>query len=73
MNITTQLKNYYTALTTLTFIKTFIITQGSMLISGLWGIVWFKEINGCYNTSLWLISASLTVAGIILLGYEHDK
>ena len=44
-----------------------------MLVSGLWGIFWFREITGRYNISLWLISASLTVAGIILLGYEHVK
>ena len=44
-----------------------------MLVSGLWGIFWFKEIHGRDNIFLWFISASLTVAGIIFLSYEHVK
>lgn len=46
-------------------------TQSSMLISGLWGIFRFKEIEGRDRILKWLSSASIAVAGILWLSYEH--
>lgn len=46
-------------------------TQASMLISGLWGIFRFKEIEGRDRIAKWLSSASIAVAGILWLSYEH--
>ncbi|KAL7552114.1 hypothetical protein ACHAWF_015323 [Thalassiosira exigua] len=46
-------------------------TQSSMLISGLWGIYRFKEIEGRDRIFKWLLSASVAVTGILWLSYEH--
>lgn len=46
-------------------------TQTSMLISGLWGIFFFKEIEGRERILKWLFSALIAVAGILGLSYEH--
>lgn len=46
-------------------------TQASMLISGLWGIFRFKEIEGHDRILKWLSSASVAVMGILWLSYEH--
>lgn len=45
--------------------------QTSMLISGLWGIFYFGEVQGSEKISKWLISSAITVFGILLLSYEH--
>lgn len=49
------------------------LTQTSMLVSGLWGIFYFHEIEGCRTISKWCASAIVTVLGIILLSYEHHE
>jgi glucose uptake protein GlcU len=40
-------------------------------ILGLWGIFWFNEIRGRRTILLWLTSALITLAGVILLSHEH--
>lgn len=47
------------------------VVQAAMLVSGLWGIFYFREIKGTVTISKWFFSASITVCGIILLSYEH--
>lgn len=47
------------------------VVQTKILVSGLWGILWFKEITGCETITKWFLSASLTVAAIIWLSYER--
>jgi glucose uptake protein GlcU len=47
------------------------LTQSSMLVSGLWGIFYFHEIEGTTPISKWYVSAMVTVLGIFLLSYEH--
>mmetsp|Transcript_15240 Transcript_15240/g.37432 ORF Transcript_15240/g.37432 Transcript_15240/m.37432 type:complete len:393 (+) Transcript_15240:184-1362(+) len=49
------------------------VVQASMLVSGLWGIFYFKEIEGRETISKWFLSASITVLGILLLSYEHHE
>ena len=49
------------------------LSQSSMLISGLWGIIWFREIRGVEIVTKWLIAASITVFSILLLSYEHES
>jgi hypothetical protein len=49
------------------------LVQTSILISGLWGIFYYKEVQGIERISKWLLSSMLTVAGIILLSYEHHE
>ncbi|CAB9503094.1 expressed unknown protein [Seminavis robusta] len=49
------------------------ITQTAMLVSGLWGIFYFKEIKSPDIIGKWFLSASLCVLGIILLSYEHHE
>jgi glucose uptake protein GlcU len=46
-------------------------TQASMLVSGLWGIFYFHEIEGVKAVVKWYFSAMVTVFGILLLSYEH--
>jgi Transmembrane family, TMEM144 of transporters len=47
------------------------LVQTSILISGLWGLFYFKEVKGSDRVSKWLFSSLLTVFGILLLSYEH--
>lgn len=48
-------------------------TQAAMLVSGLWGIFYFREIEGSNAIYKWFLSASVTVIGILLLSYEHHE
>lgn len=47
-------------------------TQLAMLVSGLWGIFYFKEIQGADMIAKWILAASVTIVGIIWLSYEHE-
>lgn len=48
------------------------LTQSSMLVSGVWGIFYFGEVQGSATISKWLVSATVTVVGILWLSYEHE-
>lgn len=48
-------------------------TQASMLVSGVWGIFYFREIEGTGAILKWNAAASVTVLGILLLSYEHHE
>lgn len=48
-------------------------TQASMLVSGLWGIFYYGEIEGANAILKWFAAASVTVLGILLLSYEHHE
>jgi hypothetical protein len=45
----------------------------SRLVSGLWGIFYFHEIEGTDTIAKWFTSASVTVLGILLLSFEHHE
>jgi glucose uptake protein GlcU len=47
------------------------VVQSKILISGLWGILWFREIQGCRTIALWMLSATCTIVGIIGLCQER--
>ena len=47
------------------------IVQCQMIVSGLWGILWFGEIKGLKSILGWMFSALLTLGSILLLGREH--
>lgn len=49
------------------------LVQTSILISGLWGIFYFKEVTGTERISKWFLSSLLTIFGILLLSYEHHE
>lgn len=49
------------------------IVQSQMIVSGLLGIVLFQEIKGVENIVCWILSAMLTLAGIVLLSKEHKN
>ena len=51
----------------------FSTTQAAMLVSGLWGIFYFNEVEGSDAIAKWYVSASVTVIGILLLSYEHHE
>ncbi|CAB9497004.1 expressed unknown protein [Seminavis robusta] len=46
------------------------VIQSSMLIAGIWGIVYFREIKGKGTIFKWFLSAIFSVSGIVLLAYE---
>eukprot|EP00536_Pseudo-nitzschia_multiseries_P018260 jgi/Psemu1/315657/fgenesh1_kg.2312_\ len=48
-------------------------SQASMLVSGLWGIFYFNEIEGADAILKWYASASVTALGIVILSYEHHE
>lgn len=50
----------------------FSFVQTSMLVSGLWGIFFFGEVQGSDRISKWLLSSIATIAGILWLAYEHQ-
>lgn len=47
--------------------------QTSMLVSGLWGIFIFKEIEGRERILKWLSSACIAMTGVLWLSYEHSS
>lgn len=47
-------------------------SQAALLIAGIWGIFYFKEVKACSLIGRWFASAFLTISGIILLGYESS-
>ncbi len=47
------------------------IVQSSMIVSGLLGILWFREIKGVQTIALWSLSAVATFVGIIFLSHQH--
>lgn len=47
------------------------VVQSKILISGLWGIFWYREIKGGLKIAKWFASASMTIAGIVWLSYER--
>jgi glucose uptake protein GlcU len=47
------------------------IVQSQMVVSGILGIAWFREIRGFQNVSGWIISALFTLGGIFTLSHEH--
>ena len=49
------------------------VVQASMLVSGLWGIFFFKEVSGTMTIIRWFLFALFTITGILLLSYEHKN
>mmetsp|Transcript_2799 Transcript_2799/g.5798 ORF Transcript_2799/g.5798 Transcript_2799/m.5798 type:complete len:441 (+) Transcript_2799:551-1873(+) len=47
------------------------LNQTSMIVSGLWGIFYYREIPGMWNIIGFLSSAFVVMVGILLLGHEH--
>lgn len=47
------------------------LTQASMLVSGIWGIFYFREVEGFEIRIKWFLSAMVTITGILLLSFEH--
>ena len=45
--------------------------QAAMIVSGLWGIFWYKEIVDPRKILIWFGSAFITCASISVLCYEH--
>ena len=50
----------------------FSFCQGQLLVSGLWGVFYFKEIQGRETIIKWFASAIVTVIGIIWLSSQHE-
>lgn len=49
------------------------LVQSKILISGMWGICWYKEITERPAIVKWFLSAAITVTGVLWLSYEHIK
>ena len=47
------------------------IVQSQLLIAGLWGVVYYKEIDNSSQIRLWFVSALVTVIGIVILSQQH--
>eukprot|EP01097_Dermamoeba_algensis_P005328 TRINITY_DN3385_c0_g1_i1.p1 TRINITY_DN3385_c0_g1~~TRINITY_DN3385_c0_g1_i1.p1 ORF type:complete len:381 (-),score=64.72 TRINITY_DN3385_c0_g1_i1:323-1465(-) len=41
--------------------------QASLIISGLWGILYYRELKGFWSISLWFVSAFLTLGTVVFL------
>lgn len=44
-------------------------SQAALLISGAWGILFYSEVTNTRTILKWIISALVTISGILLLGY----
>mmetsp|Transcript_9155 Transcript_9155/g.10053 ORF Transcript_9155/g.10053 Transcript_9155/m.10053 type:complete len:470 (+) Transcript_9155:241-1650(+) len=49
------------------------IVQSSMIISGVLGIMWYREVKGFKAILYWSLSAFVTFLGIIFLSREHKS
>lgn len=49
------------------------IVQSQLLVAGLWGVFWFREVRGTAAILRWMLFAFVTVAGIVMLSLEHRK
>lgn len=49
------------------------IVQAQMLVAGLWGILYYREVKGTRAIASWFSCACVTVAGILFLSCEHIK
>lgn len=49
------------------------LVQSKILISGLWGIFWFKEVKDPEAIGKWFASATICVAAILWLSYERNS
>jgi hypothetical protein len=47
------------------------IVQSQLLVAGLWGVFYYREIRGPRVVTSWFIFACVTVMGILLLSQEH--
>ena len=47
------------------------LVQAKILVSGLWGILWFREIKETKRVVKWFISAFITIGAIIWLSFER--
>jgi len=47
-------------------------SQAALLIAGMWGIFYYKEVKACVTIGKWFVSAIITISGILLLGYESS-
>ncbi len=49
------------------------LVQSKILISGLWGICWYKEIKERPAIFKWFFSATVAIIGVLWLSYEHKS
>ena len=49
------------------------IIQANMLVAGMWGIFYFKEVQRVNTILKWFAAAVVTITGVLLLSYEHEK
>ncbi|KAL7483927.1 hypothetical protein ACHAW6_009569 [Cyclotella cf. meneghiniana] len=49
------------------------LNQSSIIVSGLWGIFYYKEISGVLHMAGFLLSACVVFIGILLLSLEHVR
>ncbi|KAL9185384.1 hypothetical protein ACHAXT_003161 [Thalassiosira profunda] len=47
-------------------------SQAALLVSGIWGIFFYREVQKPAIIARWFASALVTIAGILLLGYESS-
>eukprot|EP00934_Nitzschia_sp_Nitz4_P004285 Nitzschia sp. Nitz4//scaffold33_size148984//5131//8657//NITZ4_002909-RA/size148984-augustus-gene-0.251-mRNA-1//1//CDS//3329548370//4275//frame0 len=47
------------------------LVQTKILVSGLWGIFWYKEITGAGTIAKWFLSATIAMVAIIWLSLER--
>ena len=46
------------------------MTSIQLVISGAWGILWYKEVECRVEIATWVVAACWTVAMVLLLGME---
>eukprot|EP00568_Trieres_chinensis_P019933 CAMPEP_0183326646 /NCGR_PEP_ID=MMETSP0160_2-20130417/82779_1 /TAXON_ID=2839 ORGANISM="Odontella Sinensis, Strain Grunow 1884" /NCGR_SAMPLE_ID=MMETSP0160_2 /ASSEMBLY_ACC=CAM_ASM_000250 /LENGTH=399 /DNA_ID=CAMNT_0025494679 /DNA_START=72 /DNA_END=1271 /DNA_ORIENTATION=- len=59
------------SITTLGDFTGYSLGQASLLVSGLWGIFWYREVTAASDVAGWFAAAFFMLGGILLLSYEH--
>jgi hypothetical protein len=48
-----------------------ILARQKILVSGLWGVLWYYEIRGTYTIRCWFLSAMIAILGVVCLSRER--
>lgn len=49
------------------------MTAIQLIVSGAWGIIWYREVRGWSEIAVWVLAALWTLAMVLLLGMERSK
>ncbi len=70
-NLKCSLVSYVVANADSLVLKALMLTR--RVLAGLWGVFYYREVQGSRKILGWLCCACLTIAGVLLLSHEHVR